>query len=75
MTKEQLKNLFKAATIRRERDGWRDLEPRAMFDDIAQKWFVAIFFKLGRKQQSVIVLEGLDEEEAKKVEGEFKKLA
>lgn len=72
---QELKNKFayelKFAKIRGDIS---ELEPKALYDDIAKKWIVGVFYKQGGKLKSFIFVEGKTEQEAIKVAEECNEL-
>lgn len=58
----------------KKRGDLTELNPKALFDEIAKSWIVGVYYKQGGKLKSFILVEGKTEAEAKEVEEKIKKL-
>lgn len=74
MDEQKLKILFAQKLLLIKKQGGTNLSAKAMVDVITAGNFVALFYKLGKKLFSLIVLEDLTKEESGKVAEVFNKL-
>lgn len=55
-------------TIARKRGDITEIEPKALYDEIAEQWLVGVYYMQGGRRESFILAERKTEEEAKKIE-------